>query len=384
MTRKISADFIFDGISFHKKSALILEGDTVVGIETKQTSDQHYDGLLMPGFINTHCHLELSHMVNKVSTGTGLLPFLRSVVSMRDVDHNIVLEAIALQDNYMWQNGIQAVGDISNKADTSRVKIESPIEYYTFVEMFDLLQPGFTDQSFDQYEEVYRQFSMDGHRNFSAVPHAPYTVTKGLFEKINGLNSNLRTISIHNQETTHEDDYFLRKSAGFTDFYQAIGIDDSPFEATGKHSIYYAMDHMDPNQKTLFVHNTLTQEKHIHDAHKWSENVFWATCANANLYIENRLPDYQIFLDHDAKMTVGTDSLTSNWQLSILEELKTIQKYNSFIPIEKLLQWATKNGAEALGFDHLGSFENGKKPGVIFLENFDGENLQHSRVKRVL
>ena len=67
-------------------------------------------------------------------------------------------------------------------------------------------------------------------------------------------------------------------------------------------------------------------------------------------------------------MTIGTDSLASNWSLSILEEMKTIMKYQSGMAFEELLKWATINGAQALGFDdRLGSSEVGKRPGVNLL-----------------
>ncbi|MEY4906115.1 MAG: hypothetical protein RLZZ292_3930, partial [Bacteroidota bacterium] len=113
----------------------------------------------------------------------------------------------------------------------------------------------------------------------------------------------------------------------------------------------------------------------------------WATCANANLYIENRLPNYQLFLDADARMTIGTDSLTSNWQLSVLEELKTIQRFQSYVPTETLLRWATLHGAQALGFDQdLGSLEIGKTPGVNLLKNLGKNNTIEAKtiVKRLV
>lgn len=73
--------------------------------------------------------------------------------------------------------------------------------------------------------------------------------------------------------------------------------------------------------------------------------------------------------DTNAKVTLGTDSLTSNWQLSILEEMKAIARFQSFVPFETLLRWATLNGAEALGFDDtLGSLEVGETPGLVLLQ----------------
>ena len=90
-------------------------------------------------------------------------------------------------------------------------------------------------------------------------------------------------------------------------------------------------------------------------------------------------------MDADAKMTIGTDSLTSNWQLSILDEMKTIAKYQSYIPFETIIRWATLNGAEALGFEKdLGSLEVGKTPGLNLL-NLGDDFLLSSKteVKRL-
>jgi cytosine/adenosine deaminase-related metal-dependent hydrolase len=73
-------------------------------------------------------------------------------------------------------------------------------------------------------------------------------------------------------------------------------------------------------------------------------------------------------MDANVNVTIGTDSLTSNWQLSVLEELKTIAHFQSYVPFEELLRWATLNGAKALGFDDdLGSLEVGKTPGLNVL-----------------
>ena len=120
---------------------------------------------------------------------------------------------------------------------------------------------------------------------------------------------------------------------------------------------------------------------------EWNpKNTFWATCPNANLYIENQLPNYQTFLDAGATVTIGTDSLTSNWQLSVLEEMKTISKYQSYVDFETLLKWATLNGAKALGFERtLGSLKVGKTPGINLIKNL-GKNWtlkSNSSVKRL-
>src|SRR5687768_16339333 len=375
MTRRfLTADWVYPVTAPRvQNGVVIMKDDQVVEITSREKVDagnlEYFKGILVPGFINTHCHLELSHLKGKVDTGTGLLPFIFQVVKFRDIHSHQIDSAIVDADKSMWEQGIQAVGDICNKIDTFPVKQKSPIQYYSFVEMFDFLQDDKSEQFTQDFRKVYNEAT--GLK--SAVPHAPYSVSPKLFKSINGLNKNKVTVSIHNQETQAEDDLLRNGTGDFLNFYKSFDLSLDHIRPTGASSIRYAMQHMDPSQRTVFVHNTLTTKEDIEAAHEWSDEVYWATCPNANLYIENRLPRYQFFIDTDAKLTIGTDSLTSNWQLSVLEEMKTISKYQSFIPFDTLLQWATINGAQALGMeDNLGSFEAGKRPGVLLL-TFDPE-----------
>ncbi|MEM9992045.1 MAG: amidohydrolase family protein [Bacteroidota bacterium] len=372
--RKISADYIYPISSPPIKNGVIVldAAGKILDITTRREQDtaslEIYAGSIVPGFINTHCHLELSHMKGKVHTGTGLIPFIGGVVQFRDVSEAEIQVAIEQGDREMQAEGIVAVGDICNKIDTKTVKANSPIRYYSFVEMFDFLQDANAAATYEQYKAVYDDQSATNGNRKSAVPHAPYSVSPSLFKKINALNSEGVTVSIHNQETPPENELFEQKTGGFIDFYKGFNIPLDDFQPIGQPSIQYAITHMNPRCKTLFVHNTLTTVADIQAAQAWSKQVYFATCPNANLYIENRLPNYQHFLETDAQVTIGTDSLTSNWRLSVLDELKTIAKYQSYVPFETLLRWATLNGAEALGYGQdLGSLEVGKVPGLNLL-----------------
>ena len=391
--RKITADLIYTltGEPLSKGVIIINEKGEIMAIDHLQHHDsaevERYEGIITPGFINTHCHLELSHMKGLVNTGTGLLEFIGNVVKYRDFPEEVIQEAIEKADQEMYEDGIVAVGDISNKIDTARVKKESSINYYTFVEMFDFMQSSMTEATIDQYKEVYEAHSDENGNKKSFVPHAPYTVSEGLYEYIRNENFQYNTISIHNQETPHEDALFRDKTGGFLDFYKGFGFSLDKFQPTGKASIYTAMQYMNSMVKTLFVHNTMSSLEDIRAAQAWNNKTYWATCANANLYIENRLPDYQAFVNADAKMTIGTDSLTSNWQLSILDEIKTIKKYKSFLSLDTLLTWACKNGAEALGYEEqLGTIEVGKTPGLVHISasvNEGGVDISDAVAKRI-
>jgi cytosine/adenosine deaminase-related metal-dependent hydrolase len=94
----------------------------------------------------------------------------------------------------------------------------------------------------------------------------------------------------------------------------------------------------------------------------------------------------ELFVQNNLNVVIGTDSLASNHQLSILEELKTISKNFPEIETETLLKWATINGARALQMESdLGSFEKGKTPGILLIENVDDKKItEGSKVKRIL
>ena len=390
--RKITADWIFPVSTPPLQNSLIIfdDQDHIVAIEQLKDHDpasiEKLSGVLVPGFINTHCHLELSHMKGKIATGTGLIPFISNVVAHREANQKEIDDAINAADKYMFDHGIVAVGDISNKTDTAKRKSRSTIQYYSFVEMFDFLQEDWAQKEFDKYFDAYQVHENGNGNKKSVVPHAPYTVSKTLFELIKNQNEDDVTVSIHNQETPPENELFLSKSGAFLDFYKGFNISLEGFQPTKKTAIHYALSHLNPKNKNLFVHNTLTTAEDIQAAHTWSDRVYWSTCANANLYIENRLPNYQAFLDNNARMTIGTDSLTSNWQLCVLEEMKTIARFQSYVPFEILIKWATLNGAEALGFDQqLGSLDIGKKPGLNLLDLEDNFQLtSKTTVKRII
>ncbi len=403
--KKLTADLVFTVSADPIKNGVVITDDhgKILAIDQRENHDpaslETHRGVIVPGFVNAHCHLELSHMKGVAPTGTGLLPFLKTVVNHRHISQEQIDDAIEQGDREMWEAGIQAVGDICNKADTAAVKRRSPIRYYSFVEMFDFLNDDRAQQTFDAYHEVFQQQADSNGNRKSCVPHAPYTVSKTLFKLLNATNQSQITnhqsritVSIHNQETVHEDQFFVNKTGDFNEFYRSFGIPLNGFQPSGKPSIYYALENMDPQHRTLFVHNTETQPEEIKAVGSWHlavgslASAFWCTCPNANLYIENRLPNYRHFIENEAVMCIGTDSLTSNWQLSILEEMKTIARYQSYVGFEMLLRWATLNGAMALGFEEeLGSIEVGKTPGLLLLDLGEDMKLtQRTSVKRLV
>lgn len=367
--RKLTADLVYLG-ELKAETVIIVDRDGCVkAIEPLSVHDpaslETFSGILVPGYVNAHCHLELSHMKGKISSGTGLISFIKDIVSQRESDLEFIEACIKDADEEMISSGIVAVGDICNKVDTFACKDASAIWYHSFVEMFDFMQPAMAEDVFNQYMQVYHQAEVrEGHTR-SAVPHAPYSVSKDLFGAINSVNKTPTSISLHNQETQAETTLFRDRTGGFEALFASFGFPYGDELRTGQSSLQYALSHLDPRHKILLVHNTESTSTDVQFAHDWGDQVYWVSCPNANLYIENSLPNYAQFLNADAKVCLGTDSYASNWQLSIFEEMKTVKKYYSSISTRTLIDWATLHGAQSLGVDHhFGSIALGKTPGI--------------------
>lgn len=377
---KFKADKIFDGYRFLDDDKVLItdkEGvvQDIVSVNDAGDDVQHFSGILSPGFINCHCHLELSHLKNVIPPHTGLIEFLCSVVTKRDFDPEIIQQEIIKAEKEMFDNGIVAVGDIGNTADTSEVKIKSKIRWQNFVEVL-----SFTDEkaedNFNHYKNIAAQLdsslhSLDLRHRTSLVPHAPYTISPKTFQLINEATKN-QIISIHNQEHPAEDELYKTGGGEYLKLFRIFGIDKSPFPVTGKSSIRSVLPYFNNGQTILLVHNTCMIEEDIVWANEYAATnglkLVYCLCINANLYIENKVPPIDLLIKHNCHIVLGTDSYSSNWHLSITKEIETVQNHFPHIPVETILQSATNNGAKALGWDdELGSFEKGKRPGALVL-----------------
>jgi cytosine/adenosine deaminase-related metal-dependent hydrolase len=345
--------------------------ESVAGEDVRQLN-----GLLSPGFVNTHCHLELSHMKGVVPEGTGLPAFLTSVMEKRG-QQDVAIQEVAMQAAAaaMWEKGISAVGDICNGTASLALKKNSPLYYHSFIESLGFA-PGFAQQRYDYSMDILRQFrDLDGpaHR-CSIVPHAPYSVSEALFSLLSATPDNT-PISIHNQECEAENTLYQDKTGAFLDFYQHFNMDAAAFKATGTNSLPAWLPWF-RHLPLILVHNIYTTAQDIAFTREQSAQAYWCLCPLANLYIENRMPDIALLRSQGCTITLGTDSLASNHQLSIWQEMQTIRKHHANIALEEILQWGTLNGAMALGIaDKYGSFGKGRQPGVILIEETESRRI---------
>lgn len=391
--KKFKADYVFPVHADPIKNGIVTVDDTgrIIAIEDGLSDTGHglittekLDGIICPGFVNTHCHVELSHLKDKIPRKTGLVDFIKQVQGQRNAtDHTDVLAAAQAADKEMYQNGIVAVGDISNSATTVDLKNKSKIYYHTFIEVFGFVP----DRAGDIYKNALALRDEFRPRSCSITPHAPYSVSKELFKLINKLSEERdNLISIHNQESAEENKLYRYKMGHFIDLYQSFGIDISFFRPQARNSIQTMVPLLTNKQRILLVHNTFTNLKDIYFVKRFDRKINWCFCPNANLYIEDQLPKIELFLDQGFNITIGTDSLASNTKLCILNEMFTIQQNFSNIGFDQLLCWATLNGAKFLGIaDEKGSIEVGKTPGLNLITGLDNFRItENTKVKRLV
>ncbi|MDR0794167.1 MAG: amidohydrolase family protein [Chitinophagaceae bacterium] len=380
--RKLKANNLFTGINMLGTNSVLVTDEkgiieNVIPESEAGEGIEHFEGILSPGFINCHCHLELSYLKNKIPEQTGLADFVIQVINQRNFPEEEILQAISNAEQEMLNNGIVAVGDICNTTHTIPQKRKERLQYYNFVEVSGFV-PQAAKQRFEQAVEISTQFA-ELNAPHSIVPHAPYSVSKELFALINE-HSQGKIISIHNEESLEENKFFIEGKSKLDKVYDAIGVDISFFKPTGKSGLQTYLPWLNKAEKILFVHNTFISEDDVQqiicremleekDDNKSIPLPFFVLCPNANLYIENKLPPIDILQKHHCPIAIGTDSLASNYSLDILSELRVLKTNFPFIPLDELLYWTTLNGARALKMDDkLGSFVKGKKPGVILID----------------
>jgi cytosine/adenosine deaminase-related metal-dependent hydrolase len=395
--RKFRADQLFTGYKLLSDEHILVTNEKgviedVISVMDAGSDIERFKGILSPGFINCHCHLELSHLKNVIPPHTGLIEFLCSVVQKReapgstDIDgetleslFNKKIHAIEKAEKEMFEKGIVGVGDICNTSDAIDIKGNSAIRWHSFIEVI-----SFSDEKSDFWLKHYQKVLQDHEHKLKAphrnvlTPHAPYSISPETFKEINNRTKN-QVISIHNQEHPAEDDLYKTGGGDLMKLFKIFGIEKSPFPVTGMSSLRSYLHFFRNNQTIFLVHNTYMPEEDVVFANNYADengiNLIYCLCPNANLYIENKLPPAEQFIRNHCNIVLGTDSYSSNWQLSIAKEIESVlsipyfKNINFNDALERVLTWATINGARALQWDQdSGSFEKGKRPGVILID----------------
>jgi cytosine/adenosine deaminase-related metal-dependent hydrolase len=390
--RRLSANYIVtpgrnpirNGILELSNEGVVLSLNENPGYETAHT--EWYNGVLVPGFVNAHTHLELAFMRGKLEQGLGLHQFISKVNPYRFATSETEIQASIREAlSEMQRTGTVAAADICNTSDTFAAKQTSNIQWHNFVEVLGVNSQRANENLAKALAIVNQAQALKLKANIS--PHAPYSICTALWQKLQAhLQNNL--VSIHHEESPFERLAISQQQGKLFDQMKVFAMGEVPQLAKGNSSLQAIEPYINSCKQLLLVHNTFTDAEVLDFAANINPLVFWVLCPQSNIYIENTLPPVNLLRQKNACICIGTDSLSSNTNLSVLEEIKLLSTNYPEVPFTELIEWASLNGAKALNINNsIGSFEPGKQPGINLIENFNFSSFcleKQSSVKRLL
>jgi cytosine/adenosine deaminase-related metal-dependent hydrolase len=390
--KKFSAQYAITNSGPVLKRPVITVSDdgTITGIDDtggelrEMDSVEFHNGIIIPGFVNCHCHLELSHMRGIIDRGIGLTGFLDSIRTSRATDKENIILAARSADRDMFVAGVNLCADICNTSDTFTVKQDSRISYINLLEVFGI-DPERAGQRITEIKvlaETARKMGLQ----YSIVPHSVYSLSLPLFRLLKNETFSSRITSIHFMENREEKELVENHSGPLMDYYKNSGLVRSGVETVNSHS-EAVLDEITDSGNLILVHNTFVSEEVIKIVSR-RKNLFWCLCPGSNLYIGKSMPPVDLLRNNSCEITTGTDSLASNNRLDIFQELKIIQARFPEVTPEELVRWGTLNGAKALGMeDQYGTLMPGAKPGLLLIMDADLVNMKllpGSYIKRLV
>ena len=383
--RRIAANYIFPITTDPIRNGYVDFADdgTVTGLgqmSGETGSTEFYNGILVPGFTNAHCHIELSHLEGKFREATGMSGFIDQINALREsAPAEERQKAMRRQFEKLYVEGVSAMADISNCDESFAMKSEGPMYTRTFVEVFGS-EPEDAPAVIADARKLVEKAAAAG-LDAAITPHSPYTMSPDLLRMASAEGLNAGFISYHNQESQEEDDMIGFHRGPLYENYVNRHLSVAP--ATGKPAVFHFLDqlrkvHPAPfDEHILLIHNTVAREDSIRAAESVLHNCTWVTCPLSNIFIHRVMADLPLLMSMGVRIAVGTDSLSSNHVLSMVEEFKCIHSHYPQIPLQTILTWACLNGAAALGKDSvLGSFEPGKRPGAVLIDAVDFGSMQ--------
>lgn len=393
--KRIAASYVYTGrdiepivdgyVEFADDGTIVSVGKS----SGKGSEPVFYNGAIIPGLVNSHCHLELSHLQGKFRKGTGMAGFIDQINSLRDSKPRE--EKIADARKWLevlWNQGVSAMADISNCNDTFAMKASSPLYTRTFLEVF-----GTEPEDCAGVIEDVRRLKAEADKagiDAAPTPHSCYTMSPELLTAASAEALKAGYLSYHSQESREEEDLMISGTGALADNYKGRNLSTPP--VTGKPALMYFLDrlghvHRPPfEEHVLLVHNVCLTQEAADAAKEVLKNVWWAVCPLSNIFIHEALPPLDLMRRNGLSITIGTDSLSSNDTLDMVKEMYCISENFPHVPFGEIVHWATFNGASFLNKPSFGSLEAGKKPGIVFVENLDGNGrlTPESRSKRIV
>ena len=348
---------------------------TIVSVGECAEVEEITPGALAPGFVNGHCHIELSHLHGKFRKGTGMAGFIDQINELRDwAGREEKTRLVKVWMDKMWAAGVSAMADISNDDASFEVKKYHDMYTRTFLEVFGS-EPHMCEGVMADVTALNAAADQAGI-DAAPTPHSCYTMSPELLSASAAAGLAKGFLSYHSQESQEEEDLLRTGTGAMYENRKRSGMSTPP--VTGESSLKYFLQRLAAaadapyEQHILLVHNVCLEQEDIEAAKEKMKNVFWAICPLSNIFIHNALPPVGLMRENGLDIMLGTDSLSSNDDLDMVKEMYCLHANFPEVPMAEIITWATLNGARFLAKeDVMGSLETGKRPGIVRINNVD-------------
>lgn len=340
----------------------------------------HGNGVILPGLVNAHTHLELCALKNRVKPENGFQAWVQSLLAERAcLKPEAIQRESALGIEHLLSSGCIAAGDISTMGITKDLFIHSPLLGIWFQECLG----NDTGIPTDCRKGPRQSISLAGH--------APHTTSPELLKKLKTITSKGDVpFSIHLAESREEAVFIASGKGEWADFLVERGIE---FSSWGVGNNRTPVQHADQigllDSNTIAVHVIQSNEKDFKILQEKGSSV--CLCLRSNHLLHGELPDVPSMLKNRIHLCLGTDSLASVDTLSIFDEMAFAANCFPEIPPADILAMATQNGAKALGLDGLaGTLAPGATGSFLYLDLSAGnekqlmESIIHSAAQKII
>jgi cytosine/adenosine deaminase-related metal-dependent hydrolase len=350
-----------------------IEGGRISGVgqDAKSSPDDRDLGrvAIMPGMVNAHTHLELSHLRERVPASPDFVSWIRTVVASRrpdsDPQASHIVEGVQRGIDEAVRFGTAVVGDISNTLVPVALLACSPLAGVVFYELIRFNAPdpaGFVNQALRQVNALP---SSDRVR-ISLAAHAPYSVSPLVFRAIRQAvdGEALGAYSVHLSESAAEVEFIKNGSGPWRAFLEDVGAWNPEWRPHGGSPVEYVDACGFLGAKAVVVHGVQMSAPDL--ARLATHDATLVTCPRSNVRTGAGIPPVARFYQSGVRVAIGTDSLASTPDLNVFAELAELRQLVPAVPASRLLESATRHGARALGFDaDYGTIEAGKRARLL-------------------
>lgn len=329
--------------------------------------EEQAQGVLMPGLVNAHSHLELSALAGAVPGGQGVVPWTRRLMKcVVETAHETRQQAALDAAAAAVRLGTAAIGDVGNSLDGVPAIAEAGLSGMLFHELVGSRETATGDALADAgREHAQLAARWPTALGYVPAPHAPYSVGPQLMRRIFAAAAATgHATSVHVAEDADEIALLRDCTGRWPDVLRAMGIDPTT-RSPGRSPVAYlaelgAFGGPKPPLLVHMVHADARDRQLARDA-----GATVVLCPRSNLHIGGRLADVPRLLEDGVSLAVGTDSLASSPDLSLWGELAVLAAHFPSVPAAQWLEAATRTGARALGLPAHGALMPGKRPGVL-------------------